>query len=211
MISRLQLSTLIAAAALVWAALLVIAGVGVDLGFLRPFNTVVGVVVILLWICEQWAWRWQWLHPWFVSTPVLRGTWRGVIVSTWVDPATGQPVPSIEAYAAITQTASKIQIRMMTAESESQLLGASIVRDDDGLPRLFGTYRNTPRQEMRHRSQIHHGGLFLNIHGDPPRLLEGQYWTDRNTTGSLTFEDHNRNILRRFDDARRATYKRRRG
>jgi hypothetical protein len=211
MISRLQLSTLIAAAAIIWAPLLVMMGVGVAPAFVRPFNTVVGVVVILLWLCERWAWRWQWLHPWFVSTPVLRGTWRGVIVSTWVDSTTGQRVPPIEAYAAITQTASTIQIRMMTAESESQLLGASIVRDDDGLPQLFGTYRNTPRQEVRHRSQIHHGGLFLNIHGDPPRLLEGQYWTDRNTTGSLTFEERSRNILMRFDDARRATYKRRRG
>jgi hypothetical protein len=207
MISRLQLSTLIASAAVVWAILLVIGGVGVGLDFVRPFNTVIGVVVIFLWVCERWAWRWRWLHPWFVSTPVLRGTWRGVIVSTWVDPSSGQRVPPIEAYAAITQTASTIQIRMMTKESESQLLGASIVRDDDGLPRLFGTYRNTPRQEVRHRSQIHYGGLFLGVHGDPPRLLEGQYWTDRNTTGSLKFEGYSRNILRRFDDARRAAYK----
>jgi hypothetical protein len=138
----------------------------------------------------------------------MRGAWRGQIVSTWVNPDTGQTVPPIEAYIAITQTASTIRMRLMTAESESELLGASILPDSDGLPRLFGTYRNTPRQEFRHRSQIHHGGLFLNIHGEPPRLLEGQYWTDRKTTGSLRFDGRSGEILRRFDDARRAKYTR---
>ncbi len=128
-------------------------------------------------------------------------------MSTWRDPATGQAVSPIEAYIAITQTASAIQMRLMTQESESELLGASIVPDADGLARLFGTYRNTPRPEVRHRSQIHHGGLFLNIHGEPPGRLEGQYWTDRNTTGSLTFEARCRQIHRRFEDAQRAVYR----
>jgi len=111
MISRLHLSTLIAAAAIVWAVLLVIEGVAIGLEFARPFNRVIGVLVILLLLCERWAWRWEWLHPWFVSTPVLRGTWRGRIMSTWKDPATGQAVSPIEAYIAITQTASAIQMR----------------------------------------------------------------------------------------------------
>jgi hypothetical protein len=206
MLSRLQLSTLIAAAAAVWAALLIADGVAVDVAFARPFNKVIGALVLALVVCERWAWRWQWLHPWFVSTPVLHGTWRGQLVSTWVDPATGQGVPPIEAYVAVTQTASTIRMRLMTAESESELLGGSIVRDGDGLPRLFGTYRNTPKPEFRYRSQIHHGGLFLNVHGEPPRLLEGQYWTDRKTTGSLRFESRSPEIYRHFDDARRAEY-----
>ena len=207
MISRLHLTTLIVIAAVLWAAVLLLEGVAVDVKLVRPFNTVIGVLVILLVICERWAWRWQCLHPWFVSTPVLHGTWRGRIVSTWKDPTTGQVVPPIEAYVAITQTASAIKMRLMTAESESELLGASILPDGDGLPRLFGTYRNTPRQEVRHRSPIHHGGLFLNVHGEPPRLLEGQYSTDRSTTGSLTFDGHNRQIHRWFDDARQGVYK----
>ncbi|SRR2546425_3639452 len=208
MISRLQLSTLIAAAALVWALLLIVEGAAVGPEFARPFNTVIGVLVILLWVCERWGWRWQLLHPWFVATPVLHGTWRGQIVSTWVDPATGQQIAPIEAYVAITQTASTIRMRMMTRESESELLGASIVREANGLLRLYGTYRNTPRQEVRHRSPIHHGGLFLDIHDEPPRRLEGQYWTDRKTTGSLGFDARCRDIHRRFEDARSGEYTR---
>ena len=56
-------------------------------------------------------------------------------------------------------------------------------------------------------SSVHHGSLFLGIHGEPPRLLEGQYWTDRKTTGSLTFGTHTAEIYRRFDDARQGKYK----
>lgn len=207
MISRLQLSTLIAAAAIVWAALLLVEGVAVGVEFARPFNRVIGVLVILLWVCERWAWRWQWLHPWFVATPVLHGTWRGTIVSTWVNPETGREIAPIEAYVAITQTASTIRMRVMTPESGSELLGASIVFEADGLPRLYGTYRNTPRQEVRHRSPIHHGGLFLDVHGEPPQHLEGQYWTDRQTNGSIAFDARSRKIYRRFDDARTGKYK----
>ncbi|MBI2202846.1 MAG: hypothetical protein HYU41_03180 [Candidatus Rokubacteria bacterium] len=207
MISRVQLSTLIAAAALVWGVLLIAAGATVGIEFARPFNTVIGVLVILLWVCERWGWRWQLLHPWFVATPVLHGTWRGQIVSTWIDPATGRQVAPIEAYVAITQTASTIRMRMMTRESQSELLGASIVSDADGLPRLYGTYRNTPRQEVRHRSAIHHGALFLDIHSEPPRRLDGQYWTDRNTTGSLSFDARCHDIHRRFEDARNGRYR----
>ena len=205
MLSRLQLSTLIAAAAVIWAAFLIADGVAIDLAFARPFNKVIGWLVLALVVCERWAWRWQWLHPWFVSTPVLHGTWRGQLVSTWVN-AEGQTVPPIEAYVAVTQTASTIRMRLMTRESESELLGGSFVRDGDGLSRLFGTYRNTPKQEVRHRSQIHHGGLFLSVHGEPPRVLEGEYWTDRKTTGSLRFEARTSEIHRRFEDANRADY-----
>lgn len=167
----------------------------------------IGILIILLLICERWAWRWQWLHPWFVSTPIMHGTWKGQIVSSWRNPDTGQAIPPIETYVAITQTASVIEMRLMTAESESELLGSSVIRDGDGLPRLFGTYRNAPRQEFRYRSQIHHGGLFLNVHGEPPHLLEGQYWTDRSTSGSLAFNGHCGGIHRRFDDARRGVSK----
>lgn len=43
MISRLQLSTLIAAVAIVWAVLLVLGGVAIGLDFLRPSILGVGL------------------------------------------------------------------------------------------------------------------------------------------------------------------------
>ena len=98
--------------------------------------------------------------------PVMHGTWRGRSLSSggYRD---GQAIPPTEAYAAITQTASSIRIRLMTAESESELLGASIMRRRRRVAAFVGDISNTPRQEFRHRARFLRAAL-SECHGSHP-------------------------------------------
>jgi hypothetical protein len=77
---------------------------------------------------------------------------------------------------------------LITNESKSTSMIASVDGNGDGTYGLFAIYRNTPRAAVRHRSPIHHGALMLDVSGQPPTLLEGFYWTDRTTMGELNMQ-----------------------
>lgn len=48
------------------------------------------------------------------------------------------------------------------------------------------TYANTPKLGLRRGSPPHLGGAALTIFGEPPTRIEGEYWTDRDSKGTLT-------------------------
>lgn len=185
MISRLHLSTILVTAALIWGGLLVLSGVQVSPEWTRPLSTVTGVMVLLLAAFDLFLWKLSFLQGWFVKRPVLYGTWRTEIRSTWVDPSTGKQAGPIEAYMVVHQSFSALSLRLYTKESASELLGAEIVGGHDGVYRVAGVYRNEPMLSVRDRSQIHHGGLLLHVIGSPPTALKGHYWTDRKSAGEI--------------------------
>lgn len=55
----------------------------------------------------------------------------------------------------------------------------------DGSARIYALYRNEPAIDVRQQSPIHYGAMLLDVVGQPPRELVGQYWTDRETLGSI--------------------------
>jgi hypothetical protein len=62
-------------------------------------------------------------------------------------------------------------------------------------------YRNDPKVSVRDRSPIHFGGMHLRVSGED--ALEGDYWTDRKTSGRLTLKRVSRDKCRSFADAQR--------
>lgn len=185
MLSRLHLSAILLVAAALWGGMLILEGVVVSGAWLRPFSTVVGVLLLLLVAFDLWAWRLRVLHGWFVLRPDIRGTWRVELRSEWKDPATGQPVGPISAYLVVRQTFSTLSVRMITGESASEQVAGEIGKAADGTYRLAAVYRNEPKLSVRERSQIHYGALVLELHGDPVSELAGYYWTDRNSRGEI--------------------------
>lgn len=185
MIEKLHLTTVILVAALIWGALLILDGVLVSPSWLRHLSVVTGVLLLLLTIFDLYLWRLAIFRSWFVKRPLIDGTWKAQLQSNWVDPQTGQVKPPIDAFMVVRQTFSRMSLRLLTAESQSELLGAEVVRADDGSYRIIGVYRNEPRLGVRERSQIHYGGLVLQVIGSPPERLTGHYWTDRDTKGEL--------------------------
>lgn len=205
MISRVHLSTVVWIAACLWAVLLIAQGVTVSLDFFRPVQIVLAALVLLLAIFDRWAWRWHVLHPWFVPVPDLRGMWKAELTSTWVDPETRGPVAPIEAYLVIRQTFSSIKLRLITRESESQSLAAAIVNEGPDRHTIAAIYLNTPRLLRREVSPIHHGALLLRAWGSPPDALSGEYWTERDTKGEMSFTERVEELPQNFQGAAAGT------
>ncbi|NTU85718.1 MAG: hypothetical protein HGA45_41385 [Chloroflexales bacterium] len=199
MISSLQLKVLFWLAVGAWALLLVIDGQPITISLFKPSSLVLSTIIVVVTVFEKWAWRWSPLYPWFVRTPNLLGAYKGEVNSHWVDPATGKQRGAIPAFLVVHQTLSSVHIRLYTAESESCSVLGAFVEAPDGRTDLLFTYRSEPRLEVRPRSPIHYGGARLAI-GQESDQLEGSYWTDRQTIGTLNFRRISRKTPHSFSE-----------
>jgi len=196
--------------AAIWVIIILV--VGLWLLVLRIHDTELGLsmkafqvlpeVVTLFALCyvifTKWGWRLPVFQGWLVPYPDLQGTWKGEIKSTWINPETQKPLDPIPMLLVIRQTFDSINCIMLTAEMNSKSVSA-IVKDDDGLKKLSYTYVSEPHLDVRHRSPIHNGAIALKVVGNPQRLLEGDYWTDRKTTGAVEAQFVSRKLAERFD------------
>jgi hypothetical protein len=196
-VSATRIHIAIAVAALVWAVLLVSQGVGLRESYLQPYEIAAGVAVVALSGFDLWLWRFR-PFRWFSRMPILRGTWKGVLQTTWKDPSTGRVPGPIEVYLSVNQTYSSISASLITNQSQSGTVACEVCQVWPGRHTLVGTYLNEPRQLLRNGSPIHHGTMLLNTAGKHPTRLEGAYWTDRSTTGELVFESFLSRILSDF-------------
>jgi hypothetical protein len=201
MIKSIHLSTLVWGVFIILAVMLVLDGTQVTTGLFKPCGAVVTVLGLLLLAFDKWAWSFRFLHPWFVDRPHLKGTWKGVLESTYIDPTTQQRVAPTEVFLVIRQTYSAIHLRLLTNESASESMANNIPKGEDGVYSVASVYRNTPQLSHRDRSAIHHGALLMRVEGDPVTSLTGEYWTDRMTRGELRFTDKSETLYFDFASA----------
>ena len=201
MLSSRQLSPLIVLSIGLWVigALLTGADFTLSGNLLRPVGPVLFAVGIVLTVFELWLWHCRILYPWFVDRPDLRGTWRATFVSSYVPPGKSEPVGAVDALFVIRQTFSSLHIRMLTAESSSNTVGATVSREPDSSHLILGVYENRPREEVSHRSSMHVGAMWLSGDGRLPDALRGFYWTNRATRGDLTLRSRERRLRRSFE------------
>ena len=205
-LSRTHIASIVVLVILFWGLALWMQGTPIlSRAYLQPFSLVVGAVSATMFIFNKWLWALPIFRVWFVKRPDLRGMWRVQIKSHWTDPKTDSKPELIEGYAAVRQTLTTLSIRLMTAESRSHLLAHSIKLESDGIYRLAGVYRNEPELDLRgHRSEMHHGSFLFEVHGSPPTAMEGEYWTDRLTRGTMQLSDRKRGLFDSFDAAKGA-------
>lgn len=209
MLNRNQVTVIVAIAGLALAAQLILqAGLPASPKWLSYLTPAVSAVLIALAAFDRYLWSWLLLRRLGGSIPDLRGTWKTTLRSSWVNPETSAPAAPIEAYMVVRQTFSTLSLRLMTAESASELLSVQLLRSADETFRVAAIYRNEPKVEVRHRSEIHYGGMLLTIQGDPTSRMEGHYWTDRKTRGDILLEDRDPRIFLTFEEARAAFSKR---
>mgnify|MGYP000904884238 CR=1 FL=1 len=134
---------------------------------------IISITVILACLYEKWLWKYNPLE----KTPVLSKYYIGMIKSS---------NDNIERKAnlQIKQTLFSIQIFLTTTESKSKSISSSI-DDVFGEQQLTYCYINNPNAEVRQRSEIHYGTAMICI--ENPKVLKGQYFTDRKTTGDMVF------------------------
>lgn len=207
MFTRLQITAALAVATSAWGGMLAMQGTQLSWEHLAPFTTVVGVLVGVSLAMEYVLWRWRPLQGWLFDRPDLRGTWKVTIQSEWINPETGERVPPITAYAGVVQTLSKLQIQLMTPESESCLLAHAIEPTPCGNRfNVSVVYANTPGVELRGvRSERHVGAATISTHGAKykPESMTAEYWTDRRTVGRMTFEGRIPKVYSRYEDAKK--------
>lgn len=145
-------------------------------------STTITINIVIWMLFIGWMWKWRIFYPWLVPFPNLSGEWSGFIKSNWKE----KNLDPIPVNLIITQTFFNIQVKIKTAESRSYSVSSSFDIDSDrGFQQLFYSYLNTPKSGVRDRSEIHYGSAVLNFEGFCVKKMEGEYWTDRETTGEI--------------------------
>lgn len=201
--NRLHISSFVGLTIFVWMIVLWIQGNPVlEMKFLKPFGIVVGSISVVSLLFNKYIWAWKVFKGWYINRPDLRGTWKVELQSSWIDPETNEGIAPIICYATIRQTFSELSFRLLTKESRSKSIAYNIEKEDDGVFKLSAIYRNEPKIELQGtRSEIHHGSLLLEIYGSPVNQMEGHYWTDRATKGSMILSDKKEEIIDTFEKA----------
>lgn len=137
----------------------------------------VSISVVLLGLYEKVLWR---INP-FESVPKLAKHYKGTLKSSYDNKERNAELE-------IKQTLTSVHVTLITEESRSNSLSAS-VDDILGEMKLTYCYLNTPKSEYRDRSAIHYGTAHLTI--TKSQRLEGQYYTDRKTSGDMFFTAKN--------------------
>ena len=74
MMTRNQISAILALSIFFWVALLLWRGVPITLEMLLPFSSVVGAVSLSLFVFDRWVWHWPIFRGWLVQRPMIHGT-----------------------------------------------------------------------------------------------------------------------------------------
>lgn len=192
---------LVLVAATVWGVLLIIDGIVPSISWLRPLGAVIGVLMLSIGAFDRYLWRIRPFRGWMSNRPVLSGTWAAEFVSSYEGDSSVEGDALPEAYMSIHQTYSNVQLRLMTDESYSVVLFASLEALPDGSFQLAATYRNEPNIAVRDRSPIHNGSLLLNVPDPEPTQIDGYYWTDRLSRGEIKLINHHSTRVNDFNRA----------
>lgn len=171
----------------------------INIEALKKLPDVVTVYALLYFTFSKWLWRLPILQGWLVPFPDLQGTWKGTLQTTWTDPKTKKTHPPIPLILVIRQTFNSVSCAMYTKESSS-ISNAALISEDEsnGIKRFIYNYTNKPEATIRDRSRVHDGAANLTIISKPKRALEGEYWTNRKTTGTIKVEYKSRELEEKF-------------
>lgn len=198
MASELRVWSLIAITGAIWLALAAASIVTGDTYGLSLIVDLLPLILLLAYAFERRGWRAQWLHPRWVSTPVVIGTWRGTLTHYGEDDA---PIDKV-VYLTVRQTLTTASVRLLSDESTSEQVAGGPAMTESGYPGIAYTYRNKPRIGLRHAtSNIHYGGALVEIVGEPATGLNGDYWAERKTKGEFSFREHAPQIAQTFEEA----------
>ncbi|MCJ7933333.1 MAG: hypothetical protein MUW56_06760 [Chryseobacterium sp.] len=156
---------------------------------LTDISTTISINIGIWTIFVFWGWKLRIFYPWLVPFPDLSGKWDGEIISSWNEKR-DEPIPIT---LTIDQNFFNTQIQIKTGESKSYSVSSNFDIDKErGLEKLVYTYLNVPKSTVRDRSQIHYGSAILEFTGFNVTEMEGEYWTDRKTIGSISVQKQNK-------------------
>lgn len=184
---------------IVWFLCLLALGEPVSADLLAPFGITVSIVTLSTIIFVKFIWKIPVLQRWLIERPFLGGTWKARLVSTYQ--FEGKPVEKI-VYVVIRQSLTELSFRLYTEKARSASLAEAVTPDGSDLYRLAVSYQNIPNVEYRGvDSEIHYGAALFEHIDFGATKIEGHYWTDRNTSGSLVLFERSPKTVSNFADA----------
>jgi hypothetical protein len=202
MLSKKQLQTYLIICFFVIFVLAKIKNIPFSFSILTLIPEAAGIVFGCAFIFNKWLWKWKIFYPWLVSIPNISGSWKGEIISSWIDPETQKSPPPIEAYLVVKQTYSNIEMTLMTIQSSSDAIVASLAKSSNGY-KFCGIYNNQPKATLLKNSPMHLGTFMVDIHNNEILSLEGCYWTNRDTKGELKFYAHKKKFVYGFENCKK--------
>lgn len=166
---------------------------GDSAGVIKTVSLTVTILTVVSGFSLEWTWRRIWAKFPTIGLrtfPDLNGVWKGTLVSTWIDPETGAAPPPIPAEIRIRQGLFSTNVSLATAESKSHSTRSFLEPFYETRRfRIWYSYNNDPRAQVRHRSSPHEGVAYLELNFDSnPNRLTGRYYTARKTTGDIEVE-----------------------
>ena len=185
----------------VWGGFLWILGIELTWDHATPFSFTLTVTTLCVGLFNRYLWRF-WLVQRLIRRPDLNGTWRVSLQSSYTRPGSRELVDEVQGFAVVRQTFSSISIRLMTEQAESFLVASSFDVQSDGTTYVYGVYQSDPSIHLRSgESEIHYGSFKYKVIGRLPSEMIGQYWTDRNTKGSISLSGRKRDFFDSFSEA----------
>lgn len=196
--TKLQVTLLLAIAAVTWYITLVVRG------HINPFTAQVGdqvagitfaitVTSIGVVTFQRRLWRFLWLRPWLVDTPLLAGNWNGEVLRKYK--GSGRDTTKVSVKVTVEQpTISTIRfIQTMTDRSaEGHTESCQLFRPGDGKYYLEGIYqitKNEEHSETEGQQKIYYGAMRLQLNENiRPTELSGSYWSDQFTRGRVVLK-----------------------
>jgi hypothetical protein len=172
-----------------------------DLTYTKAIVSASSIVIIGLLAFDSWAWRF-WPFRLVVSKPILHGTWK-LEQHTSYEPRANE---TMEAYLVIDQRFSGIRhIRGLYEISNSHSLTADLAVDRSQCTLSF-IFRSEAGTMHRDGNPPSRGASVLQV-GRHPRLhLQGDYWMERGTKGSVESVGYSRKLYGTFASAQSAVF-----
>ena len=153
------------------------------IGFFRTTSAAISITTIIVTIFVLWAWKFRIFRSWFVPIPNLNGNWKGRIKYNYEGKEKSHIIQ-----VHIKQTFASIIVNLETTESKSKnFCGSFNIDKNRGVKQLIYSYFNEPDVKYRDRSPLHYGTTKLDISQDN-KTMEGEYWTNRGSVGSITLK-----------------------
>lgn len=168
--------------------------------YLMFIPTIITVNTVAYFLFSKFLWKFRIFRGWFVNVPNLNGTWKGEIHSNWKNPETNASPPPIPVILTINQSLFSISCVMRTKEMTSRdFISGFRVDEDSQIKELSYSYDSSPIREVRHRSPKHSGTIVFNVI-EEAKKLEGEYWTERLTNGTIKLEFYKKEKLNLYPD-----------
>lgn len=162
---------------------------------------VVTVDMIFIFLFSQYMWKWKIFKGWLIPFTDLNGTWKGYINSTWIDPITNERPAPIPVILTIEQNFFNISCVMRTSEMTSySFISNFLIDKENQIYKLVYSYDSIPKQTVKERSSQHYGSIIFEVIEKPEKILAGEYWTGRKTTGNIELKYWKKEKLNNFPD-----------